>query len=143
MRAILGRTNRPDSSYILVLRGLNHLAIKYFHYHVKKYPTWGCLVFPEIGELLTSPDITESTSIHKVFVSVEYAHVSDVTLIKWVKEAFPPFEDDDPEIGRDQLLMDAIKGSSEAIKDLEKSISRGTRRIIDCMNGFENTDFML
>lgn len=116
---------------------------KVFSFSRKEIPTWGCLVFPDEGEILSSPEGLVSSPIHKVFVDGRYVSVSDDTLIKWVKEAFPPFEDDDPEIGRDQLLMDAIKGSSEAIKDLEKSISRGTRRIIDFMKGFENTDFML
>lgn len=143
MRAILGKIDCPDSSYILVLRGLSEDTSEYFYYHKEKYPTWGCLVFPDEADDAMSENVVMFTPIHKVYAISYYKHVSDEKILKWVREAFPPFKDDDPEIGRDQLLMDAIKGSSEAIKELEKSISRGTRRIIDCMNGFGNTHFML
>lgn len=242
MRAILGKPDCPDSSYILVLRGLDHLAIEYFHSHVKKYPTWGCLVFPDEGEILSSPEGLVSSPIHKVFVEGRYVSVSDGTLIKWVKEAFPPFSEDEMESSCDmgkpgsdhtaisivrerirsissdtvisamelarlssvfkdecfidegvrrckeevfrkildspefwdvdlstddctgdmrisvridvgisekypkkELLMDAIKGSSDAIKALSKAIGDGSIRVIDSLNSFtgENKDFML
>lgn len=98
MRAILGKLDCPGSSYILVLRGLLDVAtLDYFKYHAKKYPIWGCLVFSDEGEELVSPDITISTPIHKVFVEEKYTRVSDETLIKWVKEAFPPFSEDEME----------------------------------------------
>lgn len=239
MRAILGKPDCPDSSYILVLRGLDLWAIKYFHSHVKKYPTWGCLVFPEEGGILSSEGLVCS-SIHRVFADERYASVSDGTLIKWVKEAFPPFSEDEMESSCDmgkpgsdhtaisifrerirsissnsvisamelarlssvfkdesfidkrvrrckeelfrkildlpefwdvdlstddctgdmrisvrigiaeklpkkELLMDAIKGSSDAIKALGKAIGDGSIRVIDSLNSLtgENKDFML
>lgn len=242
MRAILGKPDCPDFSYILVLRGLDHLAIKYFHSHVEKYPTWGCLVFPDEGE---APPLLKDivfSPIHKIFADEKYVSVSDGTLIKWVKEAFPPFSEDEMESSCDmgkpgsdhtaisivrerirsissdtvisamelarlssifkderfidegvrrckeevfrkildspefwdvdlstddctgdmrisvridvgisekypkkELLMDAIKGSSDAIKALSKAIGDGSIRVIDSLNSFtgENKDFML
>lgn len=43
-----------------------------------------------------------------------------------------------------ELLMDAIKGSSDAIKALSKSIGDGRIRVIDALNSLtgENKDFM-
>ena len=128
MRAILGTPDKPGSSYILVIRGLDEKSIGYFMRHVKRYPTWGCLVFSEEGEILTSPEGIVPTPIHKVFVDKLYISVSDDTLIKWVKEAFPPYrEDDDPVLDREQLLMDAIKGSSEALETLAEHFRNVTK----------------
>lgn len=136
MRAILGKPDCPDSSYILILRGLDTSAMDYLHFHTKKYATWGCLVFPEKGENLPSLKDTSLTPIHKMFTNRIYIKVSDDTLIKWVKEAFPPFSEDEmePSCGagisekdsKRELLMDAIKGSFDAIRDLSKTIGDDT-----------------
>lgn len=101
MRSILGKPDCPDSAYILVLRGIMEYTLEYFSHHVKEYPTWGCLVFPDEDEKLISPGTLASTPIHKVFVEEKYVSVSDDTLIKWVKEAFPPFHDDEEEVAVD------------------------------------------
>lgn len=96
MRAILGKPDCQGSSYILVLRGLLDVAtLVYFNYHAKKYPTWGCLVFPDEGEMLPSLEGIVLSPIHRVFADEEYVYVSDGTLIKWVKELFPPFSEDE------------------------------------------------
>ena len=44
-----------------------------------------------------------------------------------------------------ELLMDAIKGSSDAIKALSKAVGDGSIRVIDSLNNLrgENKDFML
>lgn len=123
MRAILGRTNCPDSSYILVLRGLNHLAIKYFHYHVKKYPTWGCLVFPDEGEILSSPESIVASPIHRVFVDEGYVYVSDGTLITWVKKVFPPFSEDEMESSCDMGKPGSDHTAISIVRERIRSIS--------------------
>lgn len=95
MRVILGQLHKPDSSYILVLRGLDEEAMSYFCEHEKKYPTWGCLLFPDIGEELKeelSPAVV--TPIHRLYVDADYTGISDKTLLKWIKERFPPFSED-------------------------------------------------
>lgn len=97
MKAILGKPDCPDSSYILVLRGLTIPTLDYFYYHVKRYPTWGCLVFPDEGEILEASEDIVSTPIHRILYEIGYTRVSDETIIKWVKEAFPPFSEDDME----------------------------------------------
>lgn len=123
MRAILGKPDCPDSSYILVLRGLNHLAIKYFHSHIKKYPTWGCLVFPDEGEILSSPEGLVSSPIHRVFIDERYVSVSDGTLIKWVKEAFPPFSEDEMESSCDMGKPDSDHTAISIVRERIRSIS--------------------
>lgn len=126
MRAILGKPDCPDSSYILVLRGLNHLAIKYFHSHVKKYLTWGCLVFPDEGEMPSLPEGLVSSPIHKVFVDEKYTFVSDGTLIKWVKEAFPPFSEDEMESSCDMGKPGSDHTAISIVRERIRSISSGS-----------------
>lgn len=112
MRAILGKPDCPDSSYILVLRGPTLPdTLDYYYYHVKRYPTWGCLVFPEEGEILSELEDIVSTPIHRVFTKESYTSVSDAKLIQWVKECFPPFSEDDIESSRvtDKLDVDCIE----------------------------------
>lgn len=123
MRAILGKPDCPDSSYILVLRGLDLWAIKYFHSHVKKYPTWGCLVFPDEGEMLSSPEGLVSSPIHKVFVDERYVSVSDGTLIKWVKEAFPPFSEDEMESSCDMGKPGSDHTAISIVRERIRSVS--------------------
>lgn len=95
MRAILGVPDCPDSSYILVLRGFGNATLEYFRYHVKKYPTWGCLVFPNDRGPIPPPIslTTEVSPIHRIFEEKYFA--SDTEIIKWVKESFPPFSEDE------------------------------------------------
>ena len=64
---------------------------------LKRYPTWGCLVFPDEGEILEASEDIVSTPIHRILNEIRYTRVSDETIIKWVKEAFPPFSEDDME----------------------------------------------
>ena len=110
MRAILGKPDCPDSSYILVLRGLTAPnTLDYFYYHVTRYPTWGCLVFPDEGEILVEKEDIVSTPIHRVFTKESYIRVPDEIIIKWVKEAFPPFSEDDIEYVTDKLDVDCIE----------------------------------
>lgn len=129
MRAIIGTPDKPCSSYILVIRGLDEKSIEYFMRHVKMYPTWGCILFPEYMEnpmgvrlkMLEKEFVLHNSAIHRIFASDIYAIRSDVELVKDVKNAFPPYrEDDDPVLDRGQLLMAAIKGDSEAMKILAK-----------------------
>lgn len=69
MRAILGKPDFQDSAYILVLRGLDFQAVDYLRYHIQNYPTWGCLIFPDMGEEYMSSEILSAkpTSIHRIF----------------------------------------------------------------------------
>lgn len=123
MRAILGKPDCPDSSYLLVLRGLDLWAIKYFYSHIKKYPTWGCLVFPEEGGSSPLPEGLVSSPIHKVFVDKRYVSVSDGTLIKWVKKAFPPFSEDEMESSCDMGKPGSDHTAISIVRERIRSIS--------------------
>ena len=97
MRAILGKVDCPDSAYILVLRGIDEKTLEYYGYHLKKYYTWGCIVFSEMNEAERSFDVPV-TSIHKIFSGRSFASASDEQLIEWVRRNFPPFLDDEGEL---------------------------------------------
>lgn len=119
MRAILGKPDCPDSSYILVLRGIDMDSAEYFARHVKEYPTWGCLVFPDVGERLMVPFTVGNTSIHKRFAGTGYSAVSDENLIKWVKETFPPFIEDEEDTSSDKVEKSGVYPTADFCKEVK------------------------
>lgn len=94
MRAILGEPDKPGSSYILVLRGLSPESEKYFYYHRTAYPTWGCLLFPDITD--TYSVSAYDSGIHRLFTDLTYRYETDKGLLDLVMRMYPPYEEDDP-----------------------------------------------
>ena len=72
MRAIYGKPDNPDSSHILIIRGVDVYSIDYFTEHVKKYPTWGLILAWDADEVSYFAEAMvktlPQTSIHQ-FVS--------------------------------------------------------------------------
>lgn len=103
MRVIKGKINEPNSARILVIRGIDPESLNYLLEHTKKYPTWGCLVFPEKGVTVASIyRHHQSGSIHQLITAAppfvaNFASETDELILKFVDEKFPPYiEDDDP-----------------------------------------------
>ena len=106
MRCILGDLDNPNSSYILVVRGICEFSLDYFSNHTKRFPTWGLLLFPEKGQLLFTKERFESicsfkgiktSSIHQVFFEDRAVMLSDKEILEYVRDNFPPYqEDSDP-----------------------------------------------
>lgn len=106
MRAILGEVDKKDSAYILVIRGIDVDSVKYLEYHSKKYPTWGCLLFPEFMAAADSSYKKDFSDIHKVFSLSTFSPLEDGELIEWVKANFPPYnEDEDDEVKADDVVI--------------------------------------
>lgn len=137
MRAILGEIDKKDSAYILVLRGIDDSSLRYVENHSKKYPTWGCLLFPEYFQVIESPFKKNFSPIHGVYCYSEFSKMDCESLRLWVKEKFPPYnEDDDVEIkiGFDHAIPDTDVAKipmHEPIKPLMPDTMPFSRRYFD------------
>ena len=97
MRAIFGRPDDPSSAYILVLRGIDEDSVRYFEAHMRKYPTWGCLLFPEYEQ--TDYDARPPfyrTRVHCYYLDLRYSRETDSEILMEVNKYFPPYSDEDP-----------------------------------------------
>ncbi len=81
MRAIYGKPDNPDSSHILIIRGVDVYSIDYFTEHVKKYPTWGLILAWDADEVSYFAEAMvktlPQTSIHQ-FVSDIFSCDEDI-----------------------------------------------------------------
>ena len=95
MRAIYGKPDNPDSSHILIIRGVDVYSIDYFTEHVKKYPTWGLILAWDADEVSYFAEAMvktlPQTSIHQ-FVSDIFS--CDEDLIRYVLTRFPKYNED-------------------------------------------------
>lgn len=113
MRCILGYLGNPDSSYILVVRGICESSLGYFSNHTKRFPTWGLLLFPEKGQLLAPKERFESlcsskgiktSSIHQIFFEDRAVMLSDREILEYVRDNFPPYQEDSDPLT--EIIMD-------------------------------------
>ena len=117
MRALLGEPDRPGSAYILVIRGIYDEGYTYWLNHQKLYPTWGCLLFPDRGEVfefrpeivhpITEKEVISGSHIHKIY-SAEFNEYSDEAILGLVRKIYHEYSDeDDPIISGDYTLDDS------------------------------------
>lgn len=97
MRPIFGVPYQPESSYILILRGIDDESYRYYIEHQKLFPHWGCVVVCEIGQE-TSWHTESSTGAFLYDTSSHYKTLLDDEVIKIICEKFPPYEDDEDPI---------------------------------------------
>lgn len=118
MRELLGKTNDPRSSHILVIRGFDYLSKQVYQDHFTRYPTWGCLLFPEFRQYISPKDADDFESlpcddIHKVF-NRSYASFADLPILDLVNKTFPSYDEDDdpvvPSVMDDKVTPEVIPG---------------------------------
>lgn len=116
MRALLGEPDNPQSAYILVIRRIYEEGYTYWQNHKRLYPTWGCLLFPDYGEVFTfRPEIVDPIigpeiiggKIHCLF-SADYNKLSDFEIIGLVRRNFPMYSDEDDPIISDNPILDSL-----------------------------------
>lgn len=129
MRAIYGKPDYPDSAYILVLRGIDDESLTYLQSHSEKYPSWGCIIFPERGQLLTKLDkdenpiwrrFNEAKGIHSIRLWGGY--VEDAEIIKFATKVYPPYNEDGDSETSSTDKTDSCKRIADIINESELSV---------------------
>ena len=129
MRAIYGKPDNPDSAYILVLRGIDDESLEYLQSHSEKYSSWGCILFPERNQPI-STDYYEAGRLYPIwhrFYEAKGIHSiqnwglneKDETLIESVTRTYPPYNEDGDSETSSMDKTDRCKRIADIINDSE------------------------
>lgn len=123
MRPIYGTPDKPNSEHILIIRGIDLDSLTYFRMHKDKYPTWGCIIVREEGQIEHHCAVRDkdNTSIHQVITDMDFQCRSDYAIVTRLLKKFPKYSDsDDPLIEEESTESSISKalGLGSMLKDL-------------------------